>query len=63
MNKRTIAKSYWRSIKRGTKTFDAVPSELKPYVKDLAGEDVRNGVITPEQYEAYIGAPYGEAAV
>lgn len=61
MNKRTIAKSYWRSIKRGTKTFAQVPSDLKPYVKELAGEDVQSGAITPKEYETWIGEPYGEA--
>lgn len=58
MNKKTIAKSYWRSIKRGTKTYAQVPDELKPYVKILAQEDVVDGVITAEQYEEYIGEPY-----
>lgn len=60
MNNKTIAKSYWRSIKRGTKTFAQVPAALKPYVKDLAREDVEGGIITSEQYTELINEPFEE---
>ena len=60
MSNLTIAKSYWRSIKRGTKTFEQVPEALKEDVKALAREDVESGAITAEQYEQYIGEPYME---
>ena len=69
MSNLTIAKSYWRSIKRGTKTFEQVPEALKADVKMLAREDAStitiDGVIsniTAEQYEQYIGEPYEEDA-
>lgn len=57
---KAIAHSYWRSIKNGNRTFDSVPSSVKADVKELAATDVQNGVITPEEYEEYIGEPYVE---
>ena len=69
MSNLTIAKSYWRSIKRGTKIFEQVPEALKADVKMLAREDAstitKDGAIsniTAEQYEQYIGEPYEEDA-
>lgn len=53
-----IAHSYWRSIKRGVRTFESVPDNLKDDVRTLAKADVVNGVITEEEYEQYIGAAY-----
>ena len=55
---KAIAHSYWRSIKRGTRTFESIPASVKDDVRKLAREDVQEGVITPEQYEQYIGEPY-----
>ena len=55
---KAIAHSYWRSIKRGARTFESVPDSVKEDVRTLARADVENGVITAEQYEQYIGEPY-----
>lgn len=53
-----MAKIYWRTIKRGTRTFDSVPENLKDDVKALALADVENGEITAEQYEKFIGEAF-----
>lgn len=55
---KAIAHSYWRSIKRGTRTFESIPDSVKNDVRTLAYADVQEDVITPEQYEQYIGEPY-----
>ena len=52
---KAIAHSYWRSIKRGTRTFDSVPTNVQNDVRALARTDVEDGVITKEEYEQYIG--------
>lgn len=53
-----MAKIYWRTIKRGTRTFADVPENLQDAVKKLAKQDVIDGEITAEQYEEYIGEAY-----
>lgn len=54
-----ISKIYWRTIKRGTRTYDSIKDEtVKAEVKYLAQQDVVNGEITAEQYEQYIGEVY-----
>lgn len=53
-----ISAAYWRTIKRGGRTFESVPAELKESVTTLAKTDVVNGVITAEDYSGYIGATY-----
>lgn len=55
-----IAFSYWRRIKDGARTYDSVPETVKEDVRTLARQDVADGVITPEQYEEFIGEPYTE---
>ena len=55
---KAIAHSYWRSIKRGTRTFESVPASVKDDVCTLAKADVANGTITAEEYEQYIGEAY-----
>ena len=55
---KAIAHSYWRSIKRGTRTFESIPASVKDDVRTLAQADVESGVITPEEYEQYIGEAY-----
>lgn len=56
---KTVAKSYWRSIQRGTRTFDSIPGDaMKDLVRELAREDVNAGLITAEQYEQYIGEAF-----
>lgn len=55
---RPIAHSYWRSIKRGNRTFESIPDELQNDVRTLAKADVENEVITTAEYEQYIGEVY-----
>ena len=42
---KAIAHSYWRSIKRGARTFDGVLDPVKEDVRTLARADVADGVI------------------
>lgn len=58
---KAIAHSYWRSIKRGSRTFDSVPDNVKDDVRYLAQTDVQNGVITEEEYKQFIGEDYPAA--
>lgn len=54
-----IAKIYWRTIKRGSRTFESIKDEtVKAEVKYLAKQDVVSGVITADEYEQYIGEEY-----
>lgn len=54
-----IAKIYWRTIKRGSRTFESIKDEtVKAEVKYLAQQDVVSGVITADEYEQYIGETY-----
>lgn len=53
-----MAKIYWRTIKRGTRTFADIPAHLHDEVKELAKQDVVNGEITAEQYKELIGEEY-----
>lgn len=55
---KAIAHSYWRSIKRGTRTFESIPDSVKDDVRILAYADVQKDIITKEQYNNYIGEPY-----
>jgi hypothetical protein len=55
---KAIAYSYWRSIKRGVRTFASIPASVKEDVKELARVDVEDGVITEEQYKELIGDVY-----
>ena len=65
MKIQSVAHSYWRSIKRGARTYESLSTESKlgyppmsEQVLYLAKTDVENGVITLEQFEEYIGFPY-----
>ena len=60
---KAIANSYWRSIKRGARTFENIPGSVKDDVRTLAQTDVHNGVITMEQYEQYFGETYNTSEV
>lgn len=60
-----VAHSYWRSVKRGKRTFESLSEESKfgyPPMKDqvryLAKCDVRDNVITEEAYKNYTGEEY-----
>ncbi len=55
---KAIAHSYWRSIKRGVRTFESIPDSVKDDVRNLAQTDVQNGVITADDYKGYIGEDY-----
>lgn len=54
----SIAHSYWRSVKRGKRTYESISDDLKDDVLYLAKTDVANGVITEAQFEQYIGVAY-----
>lgn len=58
---KAIAHSYWRSIKRGSRTFESIPQSVKDDVLTLAQADVASGEITAEEYEQYIGEAYTAA--
>ena len=53
-----ISHSYWRSIKRGNRTYESIPESVKEDVLYMAMSDVENGVITEAEYEQLIGKPY-----
>ena len=53
-----IAKSYWRSIQRGTRAFEAVPDSMKDEVRALARADAAAGLLTGEQYRELVGEEY-----
>ena len=55
---KAIAHSYWRSIKRGSRTFESVLDPVKEDVRTLARSDVAEGIITPEEYQQNIGEAY-----
>ena len=58
---KAIAHSYWRSIKRGARTFESVLDPVMEDVRTLARADVADGVITQEEYQQYIGEIYEPA--
>jgi len=47
MNNAVIARSYWRSLLRGTRTFENVPDALKEAVLALAREAAERGDPVP----------------
>lgn len=62
---KAIAHSYWRSIKRGTRTFESILNSPKESVRELADDirtlaksDVESGEITASEYEQYLGEAY-----
>ena len=55
---KAITHSYWRSIKRGARTFESIPDNVKDDVRTLAKADVESGVITEEEYAQFIGEVY-----
>lgn len=49
----------WRNrIIAGTRAFDEVPWTWKKEVQNLLKLDVKNGVITAQEYEEIVGEPY-----
>ena len=58
---KAIAHSYWRSIKRGARTFESVLDPVKEDVRTLARADVSDDIITQEEYQQYIGESYKPA--
>ena len=60
---KAIANSYWRSIKRGARTFENIPDSVKDDVRTLAQADVQESIITAEQYEQYIGETYNTSEI
>ncbi len=57
-----IAKSYWRSVQRGARTFAAVPDSQKEAVRALARADVEAGLLDRETFLELIGGESGEEA-
>lgn len=55
MNETILAKSYWRSVKRGARSFEAVPDALKDRVRALAAAEVKAGILTDNEYAELIG--------
>ena len=55
-----IAKSYWRSIQRGIRSFEAVPDSLKDEVRALACADVEAGVLARETWQDLTGGELSE---
>lgn len=53
-----MAKIYWRTIKRGSRDFYTIPESMKPQVKILAKKDVRDNVISADDYKRLIGEDY-----
>ena len=53
-----MAKIYWRTVKRGTRTFAECPANLQAEIKELAKQDVVDGVISEDMYKQYIGEDY-----
>ncbi len=47
MNTAVIAKSYWRSLLRGRRTFGSVPEALREAVLALAREAAEKGEAVP----------------
>ena len=50
-----IAKSYWRSIRRGIRRLEDVPGELQADVLALALAEVDAAAITQEEYDRLTG--------
>lgn len=55
-----MAKIYWRTIKRGTRTIEDVPANLRDEIKELAKSDVKKGVISEDDYNKIFGENYTE---
>lgn len=61
-----IAHSYWRSIKRGNRTFDSLSNvpirnyrySIKEQVLYLASLDVKNTIISEEDFSIITGYSY-----
>ena len=52
-----MAKIYWNSIKRG-RAFASIPEHMKEAVKVLAVQEVKDGILSAEDYEKFIGEAY-----
>lgn len=55
MNEIVLSKSYWRSVKRKARSFEAVPDALKEKVRALAVAEVKAGTLTDNEYAELIG--------
>jgi hypothetical protein len=67
MENKAIVYSYWRSIKRGIRTFESVKnnnitsvSSLANDIYSLAIEDVKNNIITKEEFKLITGEEFEE---
>lgn len=55
-----IAKIWRNRIEAGTQQFNDCPARYKNQVLALMRQDVVDGIITAEQFEALTGQPYEE---
>ena len=53
-----MAKIYWRTIKRGTRTLAECPENLHDEIKALAKAEVAAGELSEGKYKRYIGEDY-----
>ena len=53
-----VAVSFWRSIKRGVRTYFNTPDALRGDVRELARMDVANGAVSAQEYKRLIGEDY-----
>ena len=72
MKIQAVAHNYWRSVKRGNRTFESLADEqdliqkrlgypsTKEQVLYLAMTDVANGTLTEEEFEYYTGLIYAD---
>lgn len=56
----TIAKVYYLSIKRGTRTFKEVHDEPKPEVYALGMQELKEGKLTQEEFDRWTEIPESE---
>ncbi len=65
MKIQAVAKSYWRSIKRGNRTFDSLSDvpvygfpSMKEQILYLASQEAISNIITKDEFTAITGREY-----
>ena len=53
---KAIVCAYWRSIRRGVRSLEQVPEDLRAEVRSLAKQDLEAGDLLSEDYERLIGS-------
>lgn len=59
---KAIAHSYWRTVRRGTRTFESVPDSIKADVRTLAQAEVASGAMTADEYLQHVGEAYEKSS-